>query len=83
MKNYTFGDIVIGVGTIYFILRSVVSTVSTDEIFTRDIFGFPILEPALEVSTDIWLMSLVGAVIPFVFIFIGMGINKRNKKGSL
>lgn len=69
-------DVLIGVGVIYFVVRSVIQSVQPGESFARDLMGFPILEPGLNVTFDIWLQSIIGFSIPFVFVLAGLLISK-------
>lgn len=68
------------VGVVYFIFRSFLSTVQQNEPFARDLFGFPLLEPGLEVTDQIWMMSLIGSLLPFVLILVGYGVKKLASK---
>ncbi len=74
------GDVIKIIGVACFILRSFISTVQPNEPFARDLFGFPILEPGLEVTNQTWILSLVGAAIPFIFILVGYGVQKVAKR---
>lgn len=76
MDLVSLGDVFKIVGVAYFIFRSFISTVQPDEPFARDLFGFPLLEPGLVVTNQTWILSLIGAVLPFIFILTGYGIQK-------
>lgn len=76
MDLVSLGDVFKIVGVAYFIFRSFMSTVQPHEPFARDLFGFPLLEPGLEVSNQTWILSLIGAAIPFIFLLVGYGIQK-------
>lgn len=73
------GNVIIAAGFILFVLRGFISTVSPDDPFARDLFGFPLLEPGyFDVPGNILLQSFIGAAIPFVLI--GFGYWLRNLK---
>lgn len=69
-QNLGFGFIVIG--GIVFVLRGFISTESPIEPFARDIFGFPLLDPSHDATLDVWFQFIIGALIPFVLIGIGL-----------
>jgi hypothetical protein len=80
MKNRIadLGDVIIAAGFILFVLRGFISTVSPDEPFARDLFGFPLLEPGyFDVPGDILLQFFIGGAIPFVLIGFGYWLRKQ------
>lgn len=80
MKLRDLGDLLIGGGTVYFIVRSIFSTVYPDQSYARDPFGFPLLNPSQEASIDIWILFIVGGILPFLIIGIGMSIKKISER---
>ncbi len=80
MDLFSLGDVFKIAGVAYFIFHSFISTIQPNEPFARDLFGFPMLEPGLEVTNQTWILSLIGAAVPFVFVLVGYGIQKVAKR---
>ena len=82
MKNILkiSGYFFIAAGIIFFSLRGTISTISPDESFARDIFNLPLLEPGLHVPMNIYLLSIAGFLVPYVFIGLGLIILKIDQK---
>lgn len=70
------GDLLIGLGTVYFIIRSIFSNVSPDKSYATDLLGFPLLDQSQEVTVEVWILSIIGAVIPFLIIATGFGLKR-------
>ena len=75
MKNRIadLGDVIIAAGFILFVLRGFISTVSPDEPFARDLFGFPLLEPDTLMFRGYLASVFIGGAIPFVLVDLVIG----------
>lgn len=83
MKNRIadLGNVIIAAGFILFVLRGFISTISPDEPFATDLFGFPLLEYGyFDVPGEVLLQFFIGGAIPFALIGFGYWLRNLETK---